>query len=384
MNKKDRIFLFIFIALFVGYLVVEYTAPKPLDWRVTFHEHDKNPFGGFVLNERLEDIFSFSETSHLTFPQLANQHQNILILAEEANLTETDIQQLHQILASGRHVLLAAHQLPKPWLDSLGLEMSFEFDVFNEAIFDSPAKKISLKRTPLSAGYPAPMLPSYFEVKKTNAWEVLATDEAQRAIAIRWQRSEEGQLILCSSPLIFSNLGLLHNDNYTFSQEILKLLPPDAIHLSYFYQLGRPEPQTPLRYVLTQAALRWAVYLSVALLLIMFIFETRRKQRKIPVLTKPENTTVAYVKTLGNLYFQQRDNKNLAEKMIRHFIHRVHEKYHLTFQHSERFYELLSVRSEVPVSEVADMCESIQRTREQQQISGNDLLALAEKINRIL
>lgn len=382
MSKKDRVFLIVFIGLFAGYLVVEYMAPKPLEWRITFHQNDKNPFGGYVLNQRMEDLFNFSETGYLTLTEFSARDQNPLILAHRMDLTETDTDHLEQMLNGGRHVLLAAHQFPAEWLDSLGLKAEYSFSPLDESIFQSQRVQLT-HQNGASARYMSPLVPAYFTVENRLGWNPVVWNEDRHPLVVSKQIGK-GKLILCSAPLLFTNFGLLHQDNYTFAQEILRELPEDNIHLSYYYQLGRPEPQTPFRYILTQAPLRWALYLGLALLLVFFIVETRRRQREIPVLSPPENTTVEYVRTLGNLYFQQGNHQNLAEKMIRHFIHRVKEKYHLGFQPSEQFYHLLSVRSELPLEEIVNTCDEIQKLRNQHQLTGAELLGLAKKINRII
>jgi hypothetical protein len=222
-----------------------------------------------------------------------------------------------------------------------------------------------------------------FEEVEADKWEIIVTDETDQPLVIK-KIVGDGELILCSSPLIFTNFGLLYQDNYQFVSGILNLLPEQRTKLSYFYQLGRPEVQTPLRYILSQQALKWALYLGLAALLVLLMIETRRKQRAIPVMTPPENTTLTYVKTLGNLYFQEGNHKNLAEKMIRHFIHRVKEKYYLTFEPTEHFNHMLSVRSEVPIEEINATLAALVAIRQKEQIKGKELVILAEKLNRIV
>ncbi|MEQ9097717.1 MAG: DUF4350 domain-containing protein [Imperialibacter sp.] len=383
MNKKDKIFLWVFIGLFVGYVVVQYTAPKPLDWTITFHEDDKNPFGGFVLGKRLPDIFPELETSYYNFTQLYTDNENVVVLAQEMALSPTDEESINEILHAGSSVFLAAHQFPQAWLDSLGLKVAFNYSFVNEEIFGEDQIQLISHTDSSSASYPRQMIQAVFEEVEADKWEIIATDENSQPLVIK-KTIGEGELILCSSPLIFTNFGLLYQDNYRFAASILNLLPEQRTQINYFYQLGRPEVQTPLRYILSQEALKWALYLGLVALLVFLIIETRRRQRAIPVMTPPENTSLTYVKTLGNLYFQEGNHKNLAEKMIRHFIHRVKEKYYLTFEPTEHFNHMLSVRSEVPVEEINATLAALIAIRQKEQIKGNELVMLAEKLNRIV
>jgi hypothetical protein len=382
MSKKDSIFLWVFVGLFVGYVIVQYTAPKPLDWTISFHEDDKNPFGGFILVERLPDLFSETTTNYYNLTQLFTDKENVLVLAEQMELSPTDVESMEQMLADSNAVLLAAHQFPEHWLDSLGLKVAFSYSFITEEIFGGDQVQLTNRLNQKKASYPRQMMQSTIEVEKGD-WEIVVADEDNHPIVVQ-RTVGEGRLILCSAPLLFTNFGLLYQDNYQFLEGILGLLPDRRTTLTYFYELGRPESQTPLRYLLSQEPLTWALYLGLVTLLVFLIIETRRKQRAIPVITAPENTTLTYVKTLGNLYFQEGNHKNLAEKMIRHFIHRVKEKYYLTFEPTEHFNHLLSIRSEVPIEEINSTLEAMVAIRQKPQIKGEDLVMLAEKLNKIL
>lgn len=383
MNKKDRAFLIVFICLFVGYVIMEYTTPKRLSWVPTFYGKDKNPFGGFVLIERLPDLFGTVETSYETITQLDSLEHNLLVVAETMDLSGTDTLQLEQMLAEGYSVLLAAHQFNSPWLDTMGVTAESNFDFVDEGIFESGLQKVFFTGDTSQALYHSPLLPSHFVLGSQHGWTIHVVNEARQPLVIS-KALGSGRLILCSSPLMFTNFGLLYGENYSFAAKILELMPPSPVHVSYFYQLGRPEAQTPLRYMLSQSALKWGLNITLVLLLLLLVVSSRRKQQAIPIVLPPENTTLTYVKTLGNLYFQEGNHKELAEKMVRHFLHRIKEKYHLSFEPTERFYHLLSVRSEVPLEEIGLAMQRIAAVRHGTAIKGNELLALARQLNKIV
>jgi len=83
--------------------------------------------------------------------------------------------------------------------------------------------------------------------------------------------------------------------------------------------MGRMEAQTPLRYILSEPALKWALYILLLTILIAMIFEIKRKQRVIPILVPLKNETLDFVRTVASLYYQKKDHKNLAAKKILHF-----------------------------------------------------------------
>ena len=68
MMKGNRKFIFLFIALFTVYVVAELNRPKPLDWTVTLAKTDKNPFGGYIIFNRLKDLVPSSRVTATTNP----------------------------------------------------------------------------------------------------------------------------------------------------------------------------------------------------------------------------------------------------------------------------------------------------------------------------
>ena len=67
----------------------------------------------------------------------------------------------------------------------------------------------------------------------------------------------------------------------------------------------------------------------LVLLLLIYLIESKRRQRPIPVIQPLQNTSLDFVRTIGRLYFQRRDNHNLAGKMVNHFQDQVRTRYNL-------------------------------------------------------
>ena len=91
----------------------------------------------------------------------------------------------------------------------------------------------------------------------------------------------QGNLILCSTPYIFTNFGLLYNENYTGAAKLLSSLPEKSTHFTLFYQLGKGEVTTPFRYFLRQPTLKWSLYIGLLVIIIFLAITSRRTQRAI-------------------------------------------------------------------------------------------------------
>jgi hypothetical protein len=84
------------------------------------------------------------------------------------------------------------------------------------------------------------------------------------------------------------------------------------------------------QYILNNRALAWAFWLLLLLFALIYLFDSKRKQRPIPLIEPLRNTSLDFVRTIGRLYFQRRDNYNLASKMVTHFQDQVRTRYNLT------------------------------------------------------
>ena len=58
-------------------------------------------------------------------------------------------------------------------------------------------------------------------------------------------------------------------------------------------------------------------------------FETRRRQRQVAVIPPVKNDSLAFTETIGKLYHSQKDNRNLARKMIRYYLEYIRTTYNL-------------------------------------------------------
>ena len=59
-----------------------------------------------------------------------------------------------------------------------------------------------------------------------------------------------------------------------------------------------------------------------------------------------ENSTIAFIKTIGNLYYETKDHNNLIDKKITYFLESIRRKYYLDTQLlDEKFVKNLALKS---------------------------------------
>ena len=136
-----------------------------------------------------------------------------------------------------------------------------------------------------------------------------------------------------------------------------------------------------MRYILKQPALKWAWFMALISLLFFMVFNAKRKQRIVKVIKPLENTTVAFTKTIGNLYYETKDHDNLIDKKITYFLEYIRRVYYLDTQLlDQKFIKFLSLKSGTDKVETKRLIDLITYLRAKRECTENDLLRLNKAI----
>jgi len=354
--KRENKYIAILSGFLVLFVVVQLFGPKPLDWTPTYLATDKNPFGAFVAHSLLGPFFNGDRiaTNNLTLYELQDSihpGENIISLSDRFDPDEESTKSLFNKVDSGSRAFVSAYYFSGKFADSLKL---FTADAYFSGLAtpgkganDTTDLKMVLPNSEKKGYYyRLDHVSFYFSsldslrarafVVSTNAWGKPVT------LRIPWGK---GQFIINTTPLAFTNNYLLYESNYAYAEQTLSLLPPAGTWWTSYYQMGRLESQTPLRFILNNESLRWAYYMVVISLVLFVLFESKRKQRIIPILFPRVNTTLQFVKTIGNMYLQANDHKAIAEKKIAFFLDQVRSNYYLSLEAGDAFVEKVAKKS---------------------------------------
>ncbi|MEZ4885015.1 MAG: DUF4350 domain-containing protein [Chitinophagales bacterium] len=387
--KENRKLNFLVFSLLLLLILMEVMRPKPIDWSTTFSKEDKIPYGNFILFDLLDKILP-QQIIETTYQPIYNQLQDTTLLASKHNylfinwnfgLEELDQEKLLEFVAKGNHVFLATQNFPQKLTDTLNLEIDntgyygFLEDknapdtmAFN---FVHPDLKVDsayyLKRY---------IADDYFERFDTLNTIVLGVNGEDEANFIRTTFGE-GSFFLHTNPIVFSNYNMTHANNAEYVEKALSHLPLLPTYWDEYYNVGRKELQTPLRYLLNNEALKWALYISLVGLLFFIVFEAKRKQRIIPIIPPVSNTTLDFTKTVGLLYYQHGDHKNLADKKITYFFDYLRNHYFIrNIEYDLEFYQKVASKSGVDLVLVKLLFQKIIDIRTKADVLQEDLLEL--------
>ncbi len=397
--KKDLKYYIILFAAVAIFILYEFNKPKVIDWRVSLAPWEKNPFGTFVLNETLPDLIHqepiiFENRTFYELSETDTSAQNYFVLCNEFNPDAEDTEKLIDLVQQGSNVFVASSWYAGKFADSLNIEIDDLYlndSARYSGLFSLKPQEDSIGISFTNKKYDQPTyyfktrtVAEYFSSIDTLHAQVIAVNEKGYPVMIR-QQFGNGNIFVSTLPLAFTNYYMLWGDNHNFASMCLSYLPMDGIVWNSFYQLGRQESLSPIRFIFSEEPLRWAYYLGLIVLIVFVLFEMKRRQRIIPIVKPPENSTLEFTQTVGNLYYNRGDHLNLANKKITFFKEQLRAKY---FVHTnvidEEFYEELSHKSDVKLDEVKTLFQYIRAIENQNNINENELFELNQKIDSFL
>lgn len=350
MTRGERGVIFGTVALALVLLVVDAIAPHEPNWRETFSAYKRDPFGCELVYERLPDLFHHGVTIvhdpiYLTAQERLAQSDTAgpmvhLFIGPQHTFDELDVRHLLKMVERGDNAFIAASQWEvQNLMDTLGIAMEYHYSqpkmVWKNGRMTWESRDTStlvFTCAPLNQGPGYHLyrgdLGNFITSFRIDSTQVLAMDQRQQVVLLRMPWGK-GMIYVCSLPQAFSNYALMRDESRGFMESAFSLLPDRPVLWDEFYKVGRMEQATPLRFVLSRTALKAAYWTAVVLLLLTIFVYARRRQRAIPVVEPPRNTSREFAETMGRLYFFKGDHTDMARKLCAYFKEDVREKLYL-------------------------------------------------------
>lgn len=390
-NKKYLLILGTIVILFV---LVEYFRPRPIDWTRTFRNDQKIPFATEAVYDLLPGLFPGQEVTSVRLPfynladdgKLPEQTSTYLFISESCEMAGEDVEELLAYVHDGNTAFLSANSFPQLLTDTLHLKIGtnslIDFNrayqseknededqdaYYNRFRFDS--MQVNLTDPRFRVGRKG-----YVLEKETAENHFVTTDSTLKASVLGVNqhgqynflrfRFGKGELFLQSAPEVFSNYYLLKQGEGNYAFKALSYLPAQPILWDEYAEQGREGERSILRFLFTSPSLTWAYYLTLATLLLFVIFEGKRRQRVIPVLEPVTNSSLEFVETVGQLYYNQADHANLAEKKIQHWLTYLRQRFGMkTTELDEEFRETLVLKTGIDRKDVDNLVARIHQVR---------------------
>ncbi|MCC8408433.1 DUF4350 domain-containing protein [Mucilaginibacter sp. UR6-1] len=385
--RSLKIYLIIAGLLLIGYTILQFNQPKPTDWTATYIDRHKKPFGTYITYNRLHDIFPGShvsthrETPFEVLTRTKYQRSAYVIVTGSIAPTNEDYNAMMAYVRRGNDIFIAAESFGTVFQDSLNITAASIFGMAD------PSEYISFVNPELDNERQYHIdkgtISNYFKNIDSTRAVLLGQNNKGEANFIKY-KAGKGNLYLLANPKLLSNYSLLKTQGAQYSATTLSYLgKPQIILWDEFYTQGMAGTDSPMRFILNNDALRTAWYIALFGLLFYVIYGVKRRQRAIPVILPPANATVEFVTTVGQVYYERRNNLDIAHKKSIYFLTSLREKYNIkTNKLDPEFVEALTKRSGVDAAYIRMMTDFIGFIFNQTDVSDAELIELNRLIEK--
>lgn len=383
------------------------TSLPPL--RETYRKSDKQPFGSYIAYDYLKNLYRDQKIENITDPfnnfwneinYLDNEQQSLFILiAKNLVLDYDEVRAMLEYVKDGNDLFISADYIDSRLLENIDCNTEREEEILTEL-------KGKMQQTNISM-YFGEQLPlhsfSYYYYPFLNSLSGYDTSFA-RVLGVNQENkpnyivmfSGKGRIYLHVAPRIFGNYFLLTNDNYKYFENVVSYVrsEPAYVYWDEYYKnthnsrkknpaSGNNNDFSTLSVIWQQPALRWAFLLAIASLLFFIIFNSKRKQREIPVVPPLFNSTLTFTRAVGQLYLQKKNNRHLADKIITYFYDHLRSKYFInTTKIDEDFLNTISRRSGMDKEKTDQLFALIKSIQSKNDVNDIELLHLNAGIEK--
>jgi len=379
-----KIYLTIASVLLVVYVVSQYNKPAPVNWQPTLNYEDKIPFGTYVFYHQLSYIFPgahVTNTNQSIYSLFSGSaiNGNYIIIAKEIKIDKNDFDQLIKFIKKGNTVFITGFDLSGALKDSLKVDTRTEGDKDNNQLNFTSAQLKKKDNYRFDKG----ISDFYFNDFDTARATVISKNSAGDATYLNFKFGK-GALLLCADPELFSNYSLLTGDGANYAERALSYLPVSKnVYWDEFQNHDIESDMSPMRVFLNNPPLQWAYYLSLFTLFIYVLFEIKRRQRIIPIIEPLKNATVDFVSVVGRVYFEKRDNANIALKKILFLLSHIRENYLIkTNKLDIEFIDTLARKTGVEENFASELVNYLNYINNQNRVTDQELIKLNQLIEK--
>jgi hypothetical protein len=394
--KKQLPILFVIAALIViGAVAIGIKKTKTVDWEESFNEKSNKPYGLSIFYKELPNLYKDKKIRtvyHQPASYLRAHSKNsygdhvakgmFIIIGNSDYLEDESVDSLLSFVHAGNTLFISDYYFTQKIHDTLNIDVDYDLNETDSISFLSFKNK-KLKSTKIDRNHGD----NYFSYIDSINNKVLGYSKIDTThinfVEIPFGK---GNVFLHLEPKVFTNYNLLKDDNYQYVEGILSYLPDTDVYFDSYTKIqsgydGDVEKKSDLGWFLKQLSFKWAWYTALVFTLLFIIFNAKRRQRIIKIIKPLQNTTVGFVKTISNLYFETQDHKNLIDKKITYFLEKIRSDYNLnTSQLDDDFIKKLASKTGKKKDDIKKLIDYINWLRTKNEFFEENLIKLNRHI----
>ncbi len=384
----------------LGIIITEVTRPKPINWKPSYTATDKIPFGCYVLHNELPTLFSNQEIKDVNesmyqtfFDRDSLERSNYLMVNNNIDFDDQEYNQLLSYVSQGNDVFIASSYFGYHLSDTLNVRVEADYAIQEDTVSLSMTNsKFSKEEFLYTKGMYNRHFTSVDSLNTTILGHITYLEEKLFEVDENKDRIRKlpnfikvkfgkGHFYLNCTPLAFTNFYMLEGNEDYVAQNFSYLKNKEVLYWDNYKKAGRIVIESPLRFVLTQTALKWAYYLTLIGILLFYLFRTKRQQRIIPIIEPLQNSSIDFAQTVGSLYYQHKDYTNLISKKLNYFLEYIRSTYHLnTNTINEKTAKDLAAKSGTSLTETVALIDFIKYLKNKTHHTESDMIELNKKI----
>ncbi|HNB49771.1 MAG TPA: hypothetical protein PK332_10435 [Chitinophagales bacterium] len=403
MSKDNKKYFLVFVAVII--VIIAYFLLRDYNekWNLNFDKTKKNAYGTYITYEILKhnndsNFIEINNSVISTFRTLDKNKKYNYVFINYANFYDSaTIDTICKFVENGNTAFLAVEDIyySRILSDSI-LEQQYHLrtntDLFSESdtiVKDKNSARFNFINPSLQNkdGYCYYVRDEYdtiqyafnhFEANPDSEWT--ATNNKEKELLLFGNKTVnhitnnfislkhgKGNFIILLSAIPFTNYFMRKQEGLEYAEKVFAHLPNNTIIWDNVSQYEKEEinddrindsryNESALYFILNNRSLRWAWYLCLLGVLIYVIFQAKRRQNIIPLIETKQNTSLQYVQTIGQLYYQDKAHQEIAKEMKLQFLNFLRNKYNCKTNEIDKvFMQQIAIKSNIDKEKIASI-----------------------------
>ncbi|WP_020528927.1 DUF4350 domain-containing protein [Flexithrix dorotheae] len=421
MNKNQRLYLIIGVVLVAigAFFFLNYSNEKRYSWKETYKKDEVQPYGSFAAAELLKTLYpdsAFMEIKRSVSKELLMDEtglSNYIFIGANYYLSSADIDSLLRFMDEGNNVFISCKVTPSDLLDTIfSYQYCYDsysaFDLWEDTIDYLPEELNLITDSVITTNFYHDELkreePYKFKLKHPNKYSMYATapyfldsadcftpisklgyinDHSLNFIKIEFGK---GNLYYHTQPVFFTNYFLREKEGLEYFEKSVSHLTKGKLYWDEASKIPLQyddfnKARSPLSFILSQKSLRWTWYLLIVLVVIYLLVFSKRKQKIIPYVPAPANSSISYAETIGRLYLGPGGHRKIIALKMKMFLDHLRTRYNIHLhEYNEEEIKLISRKSGIGQNEVQYIFDKFDESKKIEKVTDEYLIKFYKAI----
>lgn len=367
---------------------------KRTNWTEHYYRNSKDPYGCYIAYNHLKSIFPSTtvKSGQRMMAQIEKSNKEntysavgghvIVVVAKGFFLDSNELEAVKKFINRGNGLLVFAKEYSQNIYDFLGLinkdtlgsNFIMQDTLSNQKLslyFNSNEYVYSFNGVPMKDSF-------VYNPDSIGKLYIYGTNTNENTTNYINYYDSSGVWGLHKNPAVLSNYFLLQGNNRDYYEKLFSSLNQYLSSITWYTYTykseGEESSESSWTNLLKSEPLRYAFWILLLLMVLYALLAGRRRQRIIPYQEPNKNTSLEFVETVGMVYFNQKNNEKLAQKIVGFYLEQVRFKYGFsTSTLDDALGQKLAAKLAMPYEEIISFIKYLDYIRHTDQVNDNDI-----------